>query len=442
MRVTTVLSVAALMITGCSSTPDTGPGPEPGVLTVGVGELTSPVRDRMIAGAVYTPLVDYDPATGKTTPRAAESVTSGDQVTWTITLRPSQYHDGTPVTAQSYVDAWTRDPGKPIPVKQAVATGDRTVQLTMDKPSSWVPAFLASVWALPVRSAKPLDGNGPLRFETPWDEKKGGTLVRVNPVGAKARRIELKVYPDLAVAFDDVKAGRLDLVTDFPGSRHAAMHQDFATRHVVWPKPESTYLVLGPDLPDAAARFAVAMSVDRKKLAEGPLDNQVDPATRLYPPAAAPGERSGSCRACNFDAAAAKTLRDQSDLAAARPEQGTDVQRRSIAEQLATNLGIKTDSGPVVTIRTQQWRFGSPHELFDGLDVPAARPFLDAAAASGDPVFQSENYRLVENEVLRELHIVPLWTRHGHAVWAERVRDVAATAAHDIDLAAITLPGA
>jgi oligopeptide transport system substrate-binding protein len=52
---------------------------------------------------------------------------------------------------------------------------------------------------------------------------------------------------------------------------------------------------------------------------------------------------------------------------------------------------------------------------------------------------RAENYRLIENEVIRELPLIPLWTEHGHAVWAERVRDVTANAAHGIDLTAITL---
>lgn len=37
----------------------------------------------------------------------AESVESEDQITWTITLRDGwTFHDGSPVTAQDYVDSW------------------------------------------------------------------------------------------------------------------------------------------------------------------------------------------------------------------------------------------------------------------------------------------------------------------------------------------------
>src|SRR3712207_2943889 len=113
MRVTPILLTVAIMITGCSTTPEPAPA-QPGVLTVGIGTaVPSPWRDRMISNALYTPLIDHDPATGRITPRAAESVTgTPDQITWTIKLRPGTYHDGTPVTAGSYVDAWRTVPGQ------------------------------------------------------------------------------------------------------------------------------------------------------------------------------------------------------------------------------------------------------------------------------------------------------------------------------------------
>ncbi|CAM3971719.1 ABC transporter substrate-binding protein [Kibdelosporangium persicum] len=439
MRVTPILLTVAVMITGCSTTPEPAPA-QPGVLSVGIGAVASPWQDRMISNALYTPLIDHDPATGKITPRAAESVTgTPDQITWTIKLRPGTYHDGAPVTAGSYVDAWRKVAGQPIPFDRIDAVDDLTIRLTTKSPASYVPAFLASVWALPVRAGKELAGNGPFRLEGPWDNEKGGRLVRVNPVGSKARQIDLRVHEDLAAAFDEVKAGRLDLVVDFPGSRHQSMHQDFANRHAVWPKPRASYLLFGPDLPDPAARYAIALSIDRKTVATGPLDNQFDPATRLYPPAVAPGERADVCRACNFDAGGAKALGDQAGLKAVRFADGGKGELDAVNNQVRTHLGVTTGDGPAVEIRDQRFTFDSPHQLFEGLDLPAVKPFLDAAAASGDPVVRAENYRLVENEILRELPVLPLWTEHGHAVWAERVRDVTATAAHGVDLTSITV---
>jgi oligopeptide transport system substrate-binding protein len=443
MRIVMILLAAVLAVTGCG-TPEQ-PGPQAGLLTVGLKEPRQPAFDRMINHALYTPLIGYEPATGKVTPVGAESVSTTDQITWTIKLRPSRYHDGTPVTASSYVDAWFLLADVLVPYQEIVPVDELTIRYVAKQPASFLPAFLASPYAAPVRtngSIYNLVGNGPFKLAAPWDNNTGGRLTRVAQVGAKAQEIDLRVYRDLGKAFDEVREGKLDLVVDIPGDRHQAMHQQFANRHTTWPKPEAAYLVFGPDLPDPAARYAVAMSIDRKALAESLMDNQVDPATGLYPPAVVPGERSGICRACNTDPGAAKTLRDQADLKTLtiRATDGNDREAIEIAAHIGASLGIRTDSGHGPELVTWRWDIDSPHDLFNGrMNVPSVQPFLDAAAASGDPEERAQNYRLAENEILRELTIVPLWTGHGHAVWAERVREVTASAAHGIDLTAITL---
>ncbi|WP_410645183.1 hypothetical protein [Amycolatopsis sp. lyj-346] len=44
---------------------------------------------------------------------------------------------------------------------------------------------------------------------------------------------------------------------------------------------------------------------------------------------------------------------------------------------------------------------------------------------------------LAENQLLRDLPVVPLWSGHGHAVWAPRVHDVTATPFTGLVLAGI-----
>src|SRR5690242_6038748 len=109
MRLLALLAVVALAVTGCSPADPA----RPGVLSAGLREpatlLPADVTDqagRLVTGALWTPLADYDAATGKVTPRAAESIESADRVHWTVKLRPAKFHDRTPVTAKSYVDTW------------------------------------------------------------------------------------------------------------------------------------------------------------------------------------------------------------------------------------------------------------------------------------------------------------------------------------------------
>ena len=56
---------------------------------------------------LFTRLMDFDFKTGAPVPAQAESVTpSSDGMTYTIVRDGWTFHDGEPVTAQSYVDAW------------------------------------------------------------------------------------------------------------------------------------------------------------------------------------------------------------------------------------------------------------------------------------------------------------------------------------------------
>jgi oligopeptide transport system substrate-binding protein len=442
MRLTMILLATLLAAAGCAAS-DERPAPRPGVLTAGLPEPANLLRDRTITGAMWTPLLDFDPATGKSTPRAAESVTSDDQVTWTIKLRPGTYHDGTPVTAKSYVDAWaTVSRPELLPAGQIVPVDDQTIRLVTTRPASQVTAFLASALALPVRPGgdprQPI-GNGPFRLAAPWEPGKGGRLVRVTDAPGKAKEIDLRVFADMAVAYDEVKAGSLDLAVNVPGSRHEAMNQDFGTRHAMWPQPSATFLVFGQDLTDPVARYAVAMSLDRKALAVGVGQNQVDPATSLLPPAVAPGERGTVCRACNNDPAAAKSMRAQAGLTAVTVRPADDPVAKAVAEQLKSVLGVDTGIGPGPDLLTVSLDTTSPHELFARLGIESVNQFIDAAAVSGDPEERAQMYRLAENQILRDLPVAPLWSGHGHAVWNERTRDVTASAGRGIDLPAVAV---
>jgi oligopeptide transport system substrate-binding protein len=421
------LLLVPLLLAACSA--PTRPAPPPGTLTVGLPE-PAPTGDPTVTNLLWTPVVDYDPTTGKVTPRAAAAVTSTDQVTWTVALNPATYSDGRPVTAQSYVDAWVRV--KSLPTKEVAAVDDRTVRLALTRPDSDLPAFLASPLALPYRPEDPMLGDGPFRLTTQWQPGKGAHAVRVHHEPGKANEIELRVFGDMAAAYDEVKAGALDVALAVPGSRHDAMHADFADRHVLWAQPSVTYLRLDT-LTDAAARFAVSMSVDRKALATGAMDNQVDAATALLPPAIAPGARSGACRACATDLAAAKSLREQAGLTAVK------VESRALADQVRAALGVDVSSGPAVQVRTQALATLSPYDFLAGLNVPSIQQFLDSAAASGDFAERAQQYRLAENQVLRDLPVTPLWSGHGHAVWGPRVRGVTATTTHGVELAGVNV---
>ncbi|MEA3510272.1 MAG: ABC transporter substrate-binding protein [Actinomycetota bacterium] len=64
---------------------------------------------QVLMGNLFTGLVQFDADTGEQYMANAESITSEDGgLTWTVVLRDGwTFHNGEPVTAQSYVDAWS-----------------------------------------------------------------------------------------------------------------------------------------------------------------------------------------------------------------------------------------------------------------------------------------------------------------------------------------------
>lgn len=468
MRLLVLLAAVALAVTGCS---DPGPA-RPGVLTAGIREpatlLPADLADqagRLVTGALWTPLADYDAASGKVTPRAAVSIESTDRMHWTVKLRPATFHDGTPVTAQSYVDTWrviaaSRWVSSPVLTKllrarEITATAPDTIALTLDRPSGQVPALLSAPGLVPLPAsvlashdwdgfAKAPVGNGPYRLDGGWKPGSGGTLKRVG--AGKAEEIELRVG-EPAAQYDAVKAGTLDLATEVPGERHDAVSADFGDRHVAWALPEAGYLafpVANPRFADATVRHGFALGVDRTALAAGPLANQADPAKALLPPADAPGERSGTCRPCSFDAAAGKALLAQAAFpggATVYFGPGTEAWTRTLVVGLhkALDVSVTAQGAPSTggldgpsTLDVKP-ATGSPYELLSRLATESGytddvfRQNLALADAAATPQEAGELYRLAENQLLRDLPVAPLWSGHGHAVWGPRVHDVTTT---------------
>lgn len=476
LRLLAPLVAAVLLTAGCT---ESGESPAPDVLRVGMSApmSTNPadVRDqagRLATGALWTPLADYDPATGKTTPRAAESIGSTDRTTWTVKLKDGgKFHDGTAVTAQSYVDTWkvvaqeswagSRVLKDLVRAKEITAPDPLTIRLVLDRPSGQIPALLSSPALVPLPASAlasrdwirffslPI-GNGPFRMDGGW-LPTGAKLVRVADAPGKARVIELTIG-DPATLYDGVKSGRLDLSTVVPGDRHEAMHTDFAQRHVMWALPSVSYLgfpLTVEHFSDATVRHGFALGIDRAALEAGVLAKQVDPAKSLLPPAVAPGERSSTCRPCTFDAGAGKSLLTQAEFPAGSAVHFGQSQvswLRPLAEQVSAAVGVPlaADPGKGPFAIEENLVTPSPQEVLAKIvEATGYRSdgFADLlkSAEETEATDSGEVYRLVENQLLRDLPVAPLWSGHGHAVWAERAGDVKATPFGSVDLSAVSV---
>jgi ABC-type transport system substrate-binding protein len=103
----------ALVAAGCSSGNPGESGNSTYVPTFQIGEpqhlLPTNVNEsegNQVLSALFAPLVDFDEK-AKPFEVAAESVTSTDSKVWTVKLKAGwTFHNGEPVNADSYINAW------------------------------------------------------------------------------------------------------------------------------------------------------------------------------------------------------------------------------------------------------------------------------------------------------------------------------------------------
>ncbi len=359
--VTAVLCVVALMLTtltGCSTAPSTPPG----MFSVYLGEPQRPLvpgnttetEGGKIVNAVWTPLVTFDERSRTVTyDGAAESVTSRDNVNWTIKLKSGwTFHDGTPVTAQSYVRAWNytalssnaqgasyffsnvrgydalqADEGSEptaIAMSGLSAPDATTIKVSLSAPFAIYPLTLGysafnplpeAFYADPVAYGKKPVGNGPFRADTEWVPGRGMTLSRYDNYGgknkAKSRGVVMRMYTEVSTAYTDVLAGNLDVLKGLPPDAYATAPDVFGDRYREQSSADITSLAFplyDQRYSDVRVRRALSMAIDREAIVNAIFLGTRVPADSFAPPTVV-GYRAGACgQWCEYRPEEAKTL--------------------------------------------------------------------------------------------------------------------------------------
>jgi oligopeptide transport system substrate-binding protein len=358
----------ALLAAGCGG--DGGAGaPDPGVISVFSTEPENPLvpgntteeGGSRVLSALFTGLVEYDPRTAEPRNAVAESITTTDSRVYTIRLRPGwTFHDGSPVTARSFADAWnytayspngqqgasfftqiagfdqvhTTDPDgegpqqAPEPPAREMSgvrvVDDLTLQVTLSEPFSVFPTKLgyspffplpASFFADPEAFAAAPVGNGPFRFVS----RQPGVDIRVARFDGyagpkpKVAGVEFRIYSSSEAAYQDVIAGNLDFLDVIPPS---ALPGRLYERDLPGRSSSQTYLgvqLLAFPLYDARwanidLRRAVSMAIDRQALDERIFSGTRPPADGLVPPNV-PGRAANQCgELCTYQPERARAL--------------------------------------------------------------------------------------------------------------------------------------
>jgi oligopeptide transport system substrate-binding protein len=438
------VAVAICLLGACSSQKATSPNKteQPksgGSFSIANCEPTylTPQRNYEACGSqvfevLFDRLVSFDPK-GQPVMDQAESLTSDDQKVWTIKIKPGwTFHDGTPVTAQSYVDAWNwtalgsneailnyffeRVEGYDAlnPEKGKATTeqlsglkviDDTTFQVTLTAPFSQFPIQLGFDAFDPLPKAffddpkayneQPI-GDGPYMMDGAWKHDDTINLKRYpayRGTPGLADEIKLPIYSatDSGPAYADLQAGNIDI--DLIGSDHLVQaRSDFPD--TLQENPSSIFLYLGIPLYDQRfqnkfLRQALSLAVDREAvmkavlIAETPADSFVVKTVAGY--------RPGSCTYCRLDVNLAKQK-----LAQAGGWQGTltinfytdqtlEQAMEAVANQWRQNLGIQDIKlNPI-----------NPNSYFDVEDQKKMTgPFWDA---------WSQDYPSIE-DYLRPIH--------------------------------------
>ena len=395
--------VLAGTVAGCGSATSAPSGASSGG-TFSVAELEPPsfipgqnqggAQDEL--NAIYAPLTKFN-AQNQLTYVQARSVTASDGATvWTITIKPGwTFHNGEPVTAQSYVNAWNAtaygpnawadngsfsdvvgypalNPGKGRPSGTTLsglkALDATTIQVRLIRPDSQFPLELSTSAFLPLPQAyfrnpaawqsAPV-GDGPFEVAGRWQPDKSLTVKRYaaypGPRPA-ADGIVFDIYTSLETAYTAVQAGQVDIAGIGPGT-YSAAEKDMPQDVVAFNAPAIDFLgfpLYNSYFRNPLIRQAISLAIDRAEISKVLFASLDTPATSILPPAEA-GAPASVCPYCRYDPVLARTL-----LAEAGGWKGPmvlwyptgvgyDQEAQAIANELRQNLGIKvTFSSPPI----------------------------------------------------------------------------------------------
>jgi oligopeptide transport system substrate-binding protein len=388
-----------------------------------------------VLAAVFEPLVNYD-ENKQVVEAAAESITTEDNVTWTIKLKPGYtWHNGEPVVAQNYVDAWNYaanqenaqgagyffgrvkgyddlNPGEGKEVTKKEMEGlkvvdDLTFTVELSAPFSQFRTMLGYTAFYPLPKAafgpdgkvtdeygeKPI-GQGLFKMDKPYKKGTDQTIelsVYDKYPGKKPSnwtKLQFKLYNSSETAYNDLQANNVDIHDSLPASAISSAKTALGDRYQDQPDAGIGYigfpLQYNDDYKDIRVREAISMAIDRKTIAETVFSGTRAPADDFINPAI-DGYRQGACAACTYDPGKAK----EQYAAANGPKKlelgyNADGGHKEWIEAVANNL--RANLGVEVTVRP----FEKFANILDDLDAKKYKGMFRMGWAIDYP--SAENY--------------------------------------------------
>jgi oligopeptide transport system substrate-binding protein len=443
---------AAMMLSACggSDEPSGEGGTEAssgGEFSIYIGEPENPIvpgntnesEGSQVVEALWTGLVEYGDDSSVQYTGVAESIESEDATEWTVTLKDGwTFHDGTPVTAESFVKAWnytalstnaqggsyffsniegydqlqgeTDDAGNVVaePAAQEMSglevVDEKTFTVTLTGPFAQFPVTVGynafypmpeSFFEDPDAAGKLPVGNGPFKADEEFVPGQGFTLTRYEDYGgdepAKADAVNFMVYTDINTAYTDTQGGNLDVLNNIPPDAIATAEGEFGERYGETPSSSFTYVAFptyDPRFADKRVRQAFSMAIDREAITEAIFEGTRVPAKSVIAPVV-DGHREDACKYCEVDVEAAKALLEESGFDVSQPVDlwfnagaGHDAWVEAVGNQLRENLGIEytlqgnLDFAEYLPLLDEKGVTG-PFRLGWSMDYPSPQNYLE-----------------------------------------------------------------
>ncbi|MBF9130940.1 ABC transporter substrate-binding protein [Plantactinospora sp. S1510] len=314
-----------------------------------------------VIAALFTPLVDFD-AEKKPFEVAAESIESSDNKLWTVKLKGGYtFHNGEPVTADNYINAWNHaaygpngnggayffeqiegyddlqstdpdgeGPKKAPEPKAKKLTGlkkvdDLTLTITLSGPFAEFESVLgyhvfsplpAAAWAsdgvLKDGFEDAVIGNGPFKMKGTWQHDSKIEVERYDDhpgTKPKVGGVVFQIYQALTADYADLIGGNNDVTKTVPTEHLASAATDLGDRFKKSPLSSFQFLAFPTFQQEFAkpeVRKAISMAIDRDEIIKTIFKDSQTSARAFVSPAVA-GARPDTCgEACVFDPGKAK----------------------------------------------------------------------------------------------------------------------------------------
>jgi oligopeptide transport system substrate-binding protein len=397
--------VTALGLAACAGGGGDSSSSSSGVVKIGIAEpqfltpgQTSDTSGSQVLAALFAPLVDYD-ADNKPYEVQAQSITSTDNKTWDIKLKPGwTFHNGEPVTADSYINAWNAaaytgaqnnsyffsqvdgyndvapaDP-KAKPTAKTMSglkkVNDTEFTVTLASPFSDFKTMLGYTAFYPLpKVAFDADGmvkddfqnapigDGAFKIDGTWQHDQQVSVTKYADYKGTQPKIAgatFKIYQQPSAEYADLLAGNDDVMKQIPTENLSTAEGDLGDRYLQ--SPGSTFQMLAFPTYDKAfsnvdVRRAISMAIDRQAIVDQVFKGSQKAAHSFVSPVVS-GFRDNTCGAnCEFKPAEAKTLYTQAGGPAKltityNADGGHKDWVDATCNQLKTNLGVECTGQP------------------------------------------------------------------------------------------------